>query len=123
MNSPAQLRGSEWEAAAARMLAAAGLRVLTRSYRCRAGELDLVCLDGEQLVIVEVRARRGLSHGGAAASIDGRKRRRIVLATRHFLMMHPDLADAPVRFDVVAIDRADDRRPQVRWIRNAFDGA
>lgn len=123
MISPTQARGAAFEQLAADWLAVHGLRVLTRGYRCRGGELDLVCRDGDALVVVEVRSRRSRSHGGAAASIDSRKRRRIVLATRHFLMTHPELAGAPVRFDVIAIDGTGDGERTLRWIPNAFDVA
>jgi putative endonuclease len=123
VSSPSQADGGAWEVLAAKMLQNHGLRIVERSYRCRGGELDLICADREQLVIVEVRARGTMAHGGAAASVDLRKRRKIVLATRHFLMMHPQFADAPVRFDVVAIERKNDAEPLVRWIRNAFDAA
>ena len=50
-------RGRHWEAVAAEYLEDHGLVVLARGYRCRLGELDLVCRDGRTLVIVEVRAR------------------------------------------------------------------
>jgi putative endonuclease len=121
MNSPTQVEGSAWEDIAAEHLAQQGLQVIARGYRCRGGELDLVCEDGDQLVIVEVRARRHTSHGGAAATVNWRKRRKIIFAARHFLMTHPDRYDAPVRFDVVAIDNKDDAKPTIDWITNAFD--
>lgn len=47
-------RGRLWESRAAAYLEAHGLAVLARGYRCRLGELDLVCGDDGQLVIVEV---------------------------------------------------------------------
>lgn len=123
MTSPTQAAGSIWERRAAQLLSDHGLRVLERGYRCRQGELDLICRDEDQIVIVEVRSRSGRSHGGALASIDARKIRKIVLATRHYLMTHPQFGDAPVRFDVVAIEDRHAAEPDVHWIRNAFDGA
>ena len=122
MTSPTQDRGKDWEDFAARQLEAAGLQTLHRGYRCRGGELDLICRDGDTLVIVEVRSRRSPSHGGAIASVGPTKQRRIRFATRHFLMKSPQLAEAPIRFDVVAIDSADPAAPAFEWIRNAFDG-
>ena len=50
-------RGRLWESRAAAYLERHGLAVLAHGYRCRVGELDLVCRDDDQLVIVEVRAR------------------------------------------------------------------
>jgi len=108
-------RGREAEAQAADFLARRGLKVLARNYRCRGGEIDLVCLDGAILVFVEVRLRTNRDFGGAAASITPSKQRRIVLAAHHFLAGKP----LPTcRFDAVLLDGAG-----IDWIRNAFDAA
>jgi putative endonuclease len=57
------------EELAARFLERHGLNVLLRNYRCRGGEVDLICRERRVLVFVEVRLRRNASFGGAAASI------------------------------------------------------
>jgi|GraSoiStandDraft_4_1057263.scaffolds.fasta_scaffold106616_2 putative endonuclease len=114
-------RGRLWESHAAAHLERHGLEILTRGYRCRLGEIDLVCRDDRQLVIVEVRARSRGAVCSAAESIDAHKRRRIVQATRHLLMRHAEWQTAVIRFDVVAFDAIDSPEPQVRWIRDAFD--
>ena len=116
-------RGRVWEARAAEYLEAQGLRVVARGYRCRVGELDLVCQDSRHLVIVEVRARGGGAIVSAIESIGPSKRRRIVQATRHLLLRHREWHAAPIRFDVVAFDGIDGPAPEIRWIRNAFDGS
>jgi putative endonuclease len=112
-------RGAEFESLAAARLARAGCVVLARNYRCRGGEIDLVVLDRATVAFVEVRYRRSSTHGGAAASIDARKRARLVRAAGHFLLMHPGHAERPCRFDVVAID-GDGAAREVTWIVSAF---
>ena len=99
-------------------LEAAGLRLQARNYRTPGrggGEIDLVLRapDGT-LVFVEVRSRAQASHGGAGASIGAAKRRRIVLAARHYLLRWP--SPPPCRFDAVLVDGG-----QVQWLRAAFD--
>jgi putative endonuclease len=116
-------RGRLWESRAATYLEQHGLAIVARGYRCRLGELDLVCLDDRQLVIVEVRARSGSAVCSAVESVDAHKRRRIVQATRHLLMRHAQWHSAVVRFDVVAFDAIDTPEPQIRWIKNAFDAS
>jgi putative endonuclease len=117
--------GRTAEALAQRHLEQAGLRLLLRNYRCRAGEIDLVMLDDRSgaLVLVEVRSRSRSDYGGAAASIGRGKRRRCTLAARHLLLTHPPLRRLRARFDVVAIDppTAAGGAPRVTWIRHAFD--
>lgn len=108
------------EAQALRHLQRAGLRLIQANYRTPGrggGEIDLIMRDHDgTLVFVEVRTRAGASHGGAAASVGITKRRRIVLAARHYLLR----MDRPpaCRFDVVAIDG-----PALEWIRGAFDAS
>jgi len=115
----AQRAGGEAEEVAERFLVRRGLEVIARNYRTRLGEIDLVARDGATLVFVEVRMRSASSarFGGAAASVDARKRRRIEAAARHFLAR---LAREPAcRFDVVTLDGASG----IEWHRAAFETA
>lgn len=111
--------GEAAEALAADFLARQGLRVLVRNWRCRGGEIDLVAQDGATLVFAEVRLRRNSRFGGAAASIDARKRARIVLAARLLLASRPSWASRPCRFDAILLDGLDAAR--IEWVKHAFD--
>lgn len=106
--------GHAAEALAARHLERHGLRILARNFRCRGGEIDLVCEDGRTLVFVEVRRRRDARHGGAAESITAAKQARIVLAARHYLAGG---RERPCRFDALLIDGEPAR---IEWLRDAF---
>ena len=117
--SPLQRNGAYYEALALRLLRAHGLTPLARNLRCRAGEIDLAMREGTTLVLVEVRARRHSSYGGAAASIDRGKQARLARAAATLL---PSLTyrywagHVPrARFDVVTFDATG---PQ--WIKSAF---
>ena len=113
--------GRRAEDLACRHLEAQGLRLLERNYRCRAGELDLVMLDGGTLVVVEVRSRSSSAHGDAASTVGPRKQQRFIRAARHLLLTRPDYRRLPARFDVVAIDPgAPGAPPKLTWIRDAF---
>ena len=117
--SPAQRAGDVHEEAAARLLAARGLRLLARNLRCRHGEIDLAMREGDTLVLVEVRARRNGRYGGAAASINAAKQARLARAAACWL---PRLARAhwagatpAARFDAVVFEGG---RPA--WLRGVF---
>ncbi len=116
--------GRAAEDLAQRYLQAAGLVLLERNYRCRAGELDLVMLEPETrvLVLVEVRSRSRREFGSAASTIGYGKQRRCSLAARHLLLTRRELRRLRARFDVLAIDppEAPGGEPVVTWIRNAF---
>jgi putative endonuclease len=113
-------RGAEAEARAADYLQAQGLLVIARNLRCKAGELDLVCLDGEILVIVEVRQRGRADFGGALASVTWHKQRKLVRATQFYWQRLPKWRTRRLRFDVVALQGQADAAQQVTWIKDAF---
>ena len=111
--------GQAAERLASQYLQDRGLRLIDQNVHCRGGELDLVMRDGDTLVVVEVRSRAPGALCSAEESISAAKRRRIVLATRHFLARHPRLASSAVRFDLVAISPGGDN--ELRWIEAAFN--
>ena len=113
----AQAAGGEAEEAAARFLARKGLTIVARNYRTRFGEIDLVAQEGAALVFVEVRRRASARFGGAAASVDWRKRRRLESAARHFLARLG--RDPACRFDVVTCEGDG----VSEWLRGAFEAA
>lgn len=114
---PRHVRGAAAEAAARRLLESAGLACLATNARTRAGEWDLVMRDGELLVFVEVRLRAHAGYGGALASVDHRKQRKLMAAAGLWLQRHPALARLRQRYDVVAFS-ALDQPPQ--WVRDAW---
>ena len=115
-----QQRGAASERLAAEYLQARGLAVLARNMRCRAGELDLVCLDSGVLAIVEVRQRVRVDFGGALASVNLRKQRKIIRATRFFLQRLAEWRAYVIRFDVIALEGLPDRTHRIVWVKDAF---
>jgi putative endonuclease len=108
------LRGESSEALARRFLTDAGLKLVAQNYRCKQGELDLIMLDGQTLVVVEVRFRKSDRFGGAASSVTKSKQARIIAATQVYLSSQK--TDRPIRFDVVALAG----NGNIHWIKNAF---
>lgn len=94
--------GRRAEALAAEYLESKGLVVIERNFRAKVGEIDLIARDGAEVVFVEVRARASRGFGGAAASIDAAKRRKIARAARVWLSARG--WEGPCRFDVVAVE-------------------
>ena len=115
--SLAAARGADAERRAEDFLRAKGLIAVTRNWRCKAGELDLVMRHDDTLVIVEVRARQHAGYGGAAASVDHRKQAKLITAAQWFLQAHAEWANAPVRFDVVSFEA----NGNCAWLPDAFD--
>ncbi len=104
--------GKEAEDIACRYLQAQGMRVVARNWRWRGGEVDIVAREGPVLVFVEVKARRGETHGTAEEAVTPEKRNRLWQTALAFL---GGRAEVPVRFDVIAMGPHG-----VRHVRDAF---
>lgn len=111
-------RGREAEDRAIAFLQRHGLRCLTRNFRSRYGEIDLVMEEGGTVVFVEVRYRRQDRFGGALESIDARKRTRLK-ATAHWYLCSRKVS-GPVRFDVVALQPGEAGTLHFVWIKDAI---
>jgi putative endonuclease len=112
--------GNYAEQCALRFLKKKGLRPVTRNYRCRHGEIDLIMLDGNCLVFVEVRFRAGTSFTRAALTVDARKQRKLAKTAEMFLATRRGHTRNPARFDVVGFDRDADGATTVEWLQDAF---
>ena len=119
IHSPGEI-GNDAEGHAEQFLSRRGLRLVTRNYRCRRGEIDIVMRDSDTLVFVEVRRRTGGTFGGGLESVDARKQTRLVAAAEHYLTMKHVGDERPCRFDVVAID-GPFPNVTIEWVRDAFE--
>lgn len=84
-------------------LEAHGYRYVTANWHCLSGELDLVMLDGDELVFVEVKTRRGEKAGRADDAISGSKAQKLLSAGEWFMAEHPEHQHRIWRVDLVAI--------------------
>ena len=104
--------GRSGEEIAGRWLERAGWQILDRNWRCRTGEIDLVALDGDDLVVVEVKTRRNLRLGHPAEAVTARKLSRLRVLAGRWLADH-DVCTAGVRVDVIAVWLPDDGPPRI----------
>ena len=95
--------GRRGERLAEEKLTAAGYVLVTRNFRCTAGEIDLIARQGDTLVFVEVRTRRGEAFGLPEASLTPAKRRHLIAAAQTYLQEN-NLPDAAWRIDMVAVE-------------------
>jgi putative endonuclease len=117
---PARARlGRRGETLARRLLTENGYLIEAANVRFPVGELDLVARQGGTLCFIEVRSVSSDEWGGPLASIDGRKRRRILRAAQWYLKRYAALPEG-IRFDVVAIQWGPGP-PRLELIRGAFE--
>ena len=103
-----------------RLFAGARTENMARNLRCKAGEIDLLCLETAILVVVEVRQRRQVKFGGALGSVTCAKKRRIIRAAQFFLQKTAQWRRFAVRFDVIAVEGLPDGAHRIDWVKDAF---
>lgn len=100
---------------AADFLEKKGVVILERNFRCRQGEIDLICRDGEYLVFAEVKYRRNNQNGTPQEAVGHAKQKKICEVGAYYRMLHHLGNDTAVRYDVIAIEGE-----EIQWIPNAF---
>jgi len=113
--------GQLGEQLAAAALAARGYTIVARNWRCPAGEIDIVAQDGDCLVMVEVRTRRGETYGTPEESVTPAKQAKLIELGQTYVQEHG--WDGPWRIDVVAVQLScAGRLERLTVIENAVEG-
>lgn len=97
-----QALGKLGERLAMNALERRGYHIVERNFRCRSGEIDLVAEEGQDLVFIEVKTRRGAPCGLPEEAVDDRKARKLREVAGRYLELH-NLPECSWRIDVVAV--------------------
>jgi putative endonuclease len=117
-NSRSQF-GKEGESIAAKHLKKHGYRIISRNYRTKVGEIDIIAKDKGTLVFVEVKTRRSALFGNPKWAVTPKKQMNISKVALCYLK-ETDQCHVKARFDVVAINSSSDN-PNIEIIKNAFE--
>ena len=94
-----------------------GYKVITRNWRCKRDELDIICMDADVLVFVEVRARAAHALVGGFHSIDAHKKKVLLRGCKSYINR---LQNPPkhFRFDVIDVSISDEGEGCIRHYGN-----
>lgn len=109
--------GSYYENVAEEFLKKKGYIILDKNYRCRFGEIDIICKDNNELVFVEVKYRSSLKYGEPAEAVTMTKQRKICKTASYYVMSKGYGEDIRFRFDVIGIIGGD----TIGHFENAFE--
>ncbi len=102
--SAGRQRLGRWgEGLAATHLEAAGYTIVERNWRCAGGEIDLVAREGEEIVFVEVKTRRGRRYGAPEEALTARKAEKLLQLGQQYVYER-NLGDVNWRIDLVAVE-------------------
>ena len=121
MTNRAQRLGQSGERLAADFLEKQGYSIVDRNVRRREGEIDIVAVDGDTLVLAEVKVRRPTGAGKATESLSDAKKRRMSELAIAYAADHPELP-ANLRIDLIAIDlKVDGSVGSVQHVKSAVE--
>jgi len=96
-----------------------GYKCIEKNYRCSLGEIDLIAKDGDCLVFIEIKTRKGRSIGYAKEAVTQRKIRQISKVALAYMKSN-NCCDTKSRFDVIAVSIMGDRE-EMEVITDAFE--
>ncbi len=108
--------GTYYETLVAGVLKKHGYQILETNFRSRVGEVDLIAVDGSNLVFVEVKYRKNAKKGTSEEAVTLNKQRIICRVADYYILTHREVARLQIRFDVAAIDKK-----QLTIYKNAFE--
>ena len=108
--------GQSGERVAADYLEDRGIRVIDSNWRCANGEIDLVALDGDELVIVEVKTRRSRRYGDPLEALTRAKLVRLRTLAVLWAREHHHVIGA-LRIDAVGIIMSSSAPPSIDHLK------
>ncbi|WP_185964490.1 YraN family protein [Aliikangiella marina] len=111
--------GSEIEALVCEYLTQQGCSIIETNFLCKLGEIDIIASYDKTLIFVEVRYRKKSGFGGAAESVNFKKRQRIINTAQFYLQQNKLTNKTQGRFDVFCVE-GNGQRMQYNWIKDAF---
>jgi putative endonuclease len=113
------LFGRRCEELSVAWLAGRGFRILARNFRTRRGEIDIIARHGDELVFVEVKAKRGDRLGAPLEMITPVKIGRIIAAALDYLA-EASWRGRGCRFDVVTVSEGPGGEVSIDHLAGAF---
>ncbi len=111
--------GDRGEVQAWAFLTKRGYKIIEKNYRCKIGEIDVICKKDGRIVFVEVKTRQSSRFGSPAEAVSKQKQNKIARLAEWYLK-DKKLTDSKAGFAVVAVEWSGAAEPSIRLIENAF---
>ncbi|MBN2443495.1 MAG: YraN family protein [Spirochaetales bacterium] len=94
-----------------------GCVIIKRNFRTRRGEIDIIAVQNNIVIFIEVKTTRVYSEDSLEYLIHNRKRNKIIMTSKYFMVEHPEYEEYNKRYDVIFISLYDRK---IIHIKNAF---
>ena len=111
--------GKRAENIAANYLKKQNVKIISRNFHSRFGEIDLIGLDKETLTFIEVRYRKNEDYLSAVETIDRHKCKKIIITSEVYLNKRKRYRSHHCRYDVITVT-GEVNQPEIEWIKGAF---
>lgn len=95
-----------------------GIDVIDRNYYTNSGEIDIIAKEKNEYIFIEVKTRLSKKYGTPIESINQRKQKNFVSASKYYIHMNK-LENKFIRFDVIEIYINGPKR-LINHVRNVF---
>lgn len=97
-----------------------GYKILERNFRNSLGEIDIICIMDQTLVIIEVKSRYSSQYGTPREAVSYYKQKSIIKVTKSYIL-YKNISNINVRFDVIEVYlNSYDNSYKIYHIKDAF---
>ena len=96
-----------------------GYTILERNFRCNQGEIDIIAIDKQEIVFVEVKARKNKNYGLPSEAVNEQKRKHMIKAIKYYIYLR-NLENDFIRIDVIEV-YIKDKKAYINHIKQAID--
>lgn len=115
-----QTNGKIGEDIACRYLKMNSYMIFERNFRCRQGEIDIICYDSnsDELVFIEVKTRSNAKYGRPCDAVSKFKKNHIIYTAKYYNYKN-DISNVSMRFDIIEVFISNSCY-KINHIKNAF---
>ena len=110
------ITGKSGEDAAVNFLQNQKYKILLRNFKSKVGEVDIVAMDGDQVVFVEVKTRSSILFGTPSEAIGYHKLQSLIKAAEYYLLINR--LDQNYRIDAIEVIMVDGTVKSINQIKN-----
>lgn len=95
-----QYIGEKGEDIASKYLEKIGWQIVSRNFRCKQGEIDIIARNKEELIFIEVKTRTNMKYGFPAEAVNKQKLKHLIKAIKYYLYIN-NINNKTVRIDII----------------------
>lgn len=114
-----EIIGKEGEEIASIYLEAKGTKIIKRNFYCRAGEIDIIAKDKDELIFIEVKTRTNSKFGRPSEAINFVKKKHLYHCIEYYLYSN-QIKDAKIRIDAIEVYLNTQIYCRVNHIKNIY---